>query len=71
MATCIEINPTIDAIAKAVNLYMHCVPMVQREDIRLKFCGYDSRIDSDVYMVVVAGIGVCGYTDSEVASNAH
>jgi hypothetical protein len=63
METCIEIEPTRDALESAIKESLLYFFHFEKKNIHVEPYGYDDRIKWDTHIVTIYGYGVYGFTD--------
>lgn len=63
MKTVVEIDPTIESLANAIQNSLHDFLCVDKDKIKVKPYVYDDRIKWDTHIVTIDGYGVYGFTD--------
>lgn len=63
MATCVEIEPTYEALKEHLKKILSYWPLPEPLVLEIKRYGYDNRIQWESYIVKLEGWGVVGFTN--------
>lgn len=63
MATCVELDPTYDALKEHLKAILAYWPLPEHLELLIKPYGYDDRIQWTSFIVYMEGWGVVGFTN--------